>query len=720
MLNIITLNINGIKERSKQEFLNKFLLRYNPDFLCLQETNINNFKELHSAYLAIVNNNIENKRSGTIIMYKKEINVIKIEKEESGRIIRAQFENITIVNIYAPTQNEVAASRHLFFLHVLPKFLKANDENTIILGDFNCIIDERDREGIKNKINHQLKNVIDRLKYVDAFRTVSPNTNAYTFISPNGKSRIDRIYVQSKHKHNIKNCININFAYSDHVAVMLELGESVCKPVNKNILWKLNTSVLDDPDFQEEIEIFIIKAKRKLRKYQSITIWWEKEIKENFKKLSQMYCKIKTKEKNAMKEFYEKCLDQVKIEFDNGGKNLDDYYLFKSKLKEIHKVEENGKQVRGKLNYLINNEISTVANLIKEKNNGESRTIKNLENNGTQNEGIHKIIHDFYEELYTLKPHSKDQRWEVLENIQSILTDDINQQLVKEISENEVLNAINTLQEGKSPGIDGLPIEFYKKIWPLLKNEITEMYRFILNSQNLSKTQSTGIITLIHKGGSRSVLGNWRPISLLCSDYKILAKILTLRLKNILPNIISEEQTGGIKNRDITQNLITFRNIIEHFSTQEQYDSEIGKKFPLDFEKAYDIVDRTFLYQVLVKFGFQDTFINYIKILYESSTISKVFINKAFGKEIYLQRGVRQGCPLAMYLYILFIEPFLKLIKKQIKPIKIAQASHQVSAFVDDVSVFIDSPEELKKLEQCIKIVEKATIQESIKKNLIF
>lgn len=122
MIKIITLNINGIKDRSKQEFLNKFLLQYNPDFLSLQETNINNFKELHSAYLAIINNSIENKRSGTMIIYKKEIELINIEKEESGRIIRAHFKNVTIVNIYAPTQNEAAANRHLFFLHVLPNF----------------------------------------------------------------------------------------------------------------------------------------------------------------------------------------------------------------------------------------------------------------------------------------------------------------------------------------------------------------------------------------------------------------------------------------------------------------------------------------------------------------------------------------------------------------------------------------------------------------------
>lgn len=291
---------------------------------------------------------------------------------------------------------------------------------------------------------------------------------------------------------------------------------------------------------------------------------------------------------------------------------------------------------------------------------------------------------------------------------------------MKEISEIEVFTAINTLHEGESPGIDGLPIEFYKKVWPFLRQKITNMYNIIFNSKNLSKTQSTGVITLLHKGGSRSVLGNWRPISLLCSDYKILAKILTLRLKTILPKLISNEQTGGIQERDITQNLIKYRNVIEHFSKQEQHERSKGNELlhvkrtggaaivSLDFEKAYDMVDRTFFYQVLTKLGFNEIFTDYIKILYEKST-SKVFINKVFGEEIFLQRGVRQGCPLAMYLYIIFIEPFLKLIKKQIQPLFISQAKHQISAFVDDVSVFINNPADLSRLEKCIEIFEKAT-----------
>ena len=75
------------------------------------------------------------------------------------------------------------------------------------------------------------------------------------------------------------------------------------------------------------------------------------------------------------------------------------------------------------------------------------------------------------------------------------------------------------------------------------------------------------MISLIYKGGEKSNLKNWRPISLLCSDYKILAKILTNRLKNILPEVISKEQTGGIIGRKITQNLMSYRNVIEYYSS---------------------------------------------------------------------------------------------------------------------------------------------------------
>jgi hypothetical protein len=205
----------------------------------------------------------------------------------------------------------------------------------------------------------------------------------------------------------------------------------------------------------------------------------------------------------------------------------------------INEKKEEGKQIRGKLNYPVNNEIGTIAALVKEKSNGESRRNEELEDKGTCNPDVHKMTN-------VKNDHDPVEKNCILKNIEQMITKEMNENLIKNITEEEVWNAINSLQKGKSPGIDGIPIEFYRKIW---KREIRTMNRFILNNQNLSETQSSGIITLLHKGGSRKIMGNWIPIRLLCSDYKILAKILTIRLKYVLPEIISSEQAGGIQNR---------------------------------------------------------------------------------------------------------------------------------------------------------------------------
>ncbi|KZS03340.1 Uncharacterized protein APZ42_033958, partial [Daphnia magna] len=483
------------------------------------------------------------------------------------------------------------------------------------------------------------------MKLVDAFRFKNPTTITFTFISPNGKSRIDRIYVQRKNEGFIQECKHLNFTFSDHQAVMLDLEGALEKTKKGNILWKLNTSTLYDPDFQNELEIFISNAKQKKKEYRNITHWWEREIKEKFKIMCTRYSKNKFKERNSKKNFYIKCLDQVKAEIDQGQNNFDDYYFIKNILKNIYLKDEEGKKIRGKLNYFIGNETVSVAKLIKEKTNGENRTITELEENdtGTKNPDVHQTIFLFYERLYSLCNHNPVKRQEFLNNLSVRVSQDMNLDLVKKITEDEVWNAIETMPQNKSPGIDGLPVEFYKKIWPWLKEEITIMFNHILDTEELSKTQTTGIITLLHKGGSRKILSNWRPISLLCSDYKILAKILTLRLKKILPYIIGQEQTGGLANRDISQNLTTYRNVIEWFSSQDTYKgSNLREKgaaiVSMDFEKAYDMVDRTFLYEVLLKMGFSQIFIRNIKSLYESS-FSKVYVNGEMGKKIDLKRG---------------------------------------------------------------------------------
>ena len=129
---------------------------------------------------------------------------------------------------------------------------------------------------------------------------------------------------------------------------------------------------------------------------------------------------------------------------------------------------------------------------------------------------------------------------------------------------------------------------------------MTEVFNTSLENEALGEDLRTGAIALLHKGGGeRSEIKIWRHISLLCTDYKVLAKVLANRVRKILIKIINPNQTGGIPGRNMHQNLCIISDVIANVS-------EPGRDgiISLDFEKAYDRFDRDFLYAVMRKLNF--------------------------------------------------------------------------------------------------------------------
>ena len=117
------------------------------------------------------------------------------------------------------------------------------------------------------------------------------------------------------------------------------------------------------------------------------------------------------------------------------------------------------------------------------------------------------------------------------------------------VTAEELNMAIQTLQSGKSPGTDGFPSEFYKKFSTHLIPHMLNMYNESLESGVLPQSLKEASISLIlKKNKNPSHCKSYRPISLLNVDVKILAKVLALRLERFLPQIISPDQTGFIKN----------------------------------------------------------------------------------------------------------------------------------------------------------------------------
>ena len=192
---------------------------------------------------------------------------------------------------------------------------------------------------------------------------------------------------------------------------------------------------------------------------------------------------------------------------------------------------------------------------------------------------------------------------------------------------------------------------------------MTSVANEVMKDGMMTETQKTGIVKLIPKKGDLRLLANWRPISLLCVDPHAIAKVTATRLKPLLNRIIVTEQTGGMQDRDVADNLSCLRNVKGYHATATGKRKSKGKGkaaiVSLDFEKAFDRLDRTFLYELMMKLGFSKTFLDMIRTLYEGN-ISKVVTNGKATADVQLGRGVRQGCPLAMYLYIIFINPLLE------------------------------------------------------------
>ena len=105
------------------------------------------------------------------------------------------------------------------------------------------------------------------------------------------------------------------------------------------------------------------------------------------------------------------------------------------------------------------------------------------------------------------------------------------------ITEDECIHVLRKMKRNKSPGYDGFTVEFYYFCWPVISKYVLASFNESFKSGHLSVSQRRGIITLLHKKNEPELLKNWRPISLLCVDYKLLTQVLAERLKNVIPHV---------------------------------------------------------------------------------------------------------------------------------------------------------------------------------------
>ena len=186
------------------------------------------------------------------------------------------------------------------------------------------------------------------------------------------------------------------------------------------------------------------------------------------------------------------------------------------------------------------------------------------------------------------------QKQQILEAVEPCVTEAMNDHLTAEFSEEEIKRALDSIGDLKAPGPDGMPLVFFKKFWDVVGRKLTDEVMGVLHGGPMPEGWNETIISLIPKVDTPEKVTDLRPISLCNVVYKVVSKVLSSRLRDVLPDIISLSQSAFVPGRLISDNILVAYELT-HFLLNKR-GGEVGyAAIKLDMSKAYDRVEWHFL-----------------------------------------------------------------------------------------------------------------------------
>ena len=441
-------------------------------------------------------------------------------------------------------------------------------------------------------------------------------------------------------------------------------------------------------------------------------------IKLKIREASLLYAKQRKKERADQADKLEKIINNLErtLEDKSIERQLCEQLLdaLKSKKEQYEMIIEHrtkGAILRSQCRWYNEGEKNTKYFLNLEKRHYKQGTISQLKINDdnfiTKDSEILTECLSFYKNLYTTK--LTDGQDPSINQFFFPEVGDVHLSKAEEMScegpltETECLSSLKQMTDSKTPGTDGLPAEFYKLFWSDISDVLISALNFAYDTGKLPITQRRGLIKLIPKKETDlKNLKNWRPLSLLNCDYKIAAKSIANRIQATLPKLINNDQTAFIKGRFIGENIRLIDSIIKYTANK----NIPGLILLLDFEKAFDTLEWPFIEKTLQHYGFGLSIQKWIRTLY--CDIESCIINNGWMSDCFkIERGVRQGCPLSPYLFVLSVEVLANAIRRdpRIKGISISQIEIKLSQYADDTTLILDGSQDT--LETSLDVIEK-------------
>jgi exonuclease III len=716
-LKIRSLNINGIQCRKKRDKVFNKLSQYKGEILLLQETHSTalderNYNNKWGSNVFFSHGTSKSRGVCTILPkgFKGKGELLYSDLE--GRIVLVKItinsKEFIICNIYAPTSSYENEQIELL-VDLNAQLTDHLGSNIILCGDWNVIMDNYlDKKSVRSqnctntKYRDGLKILLDEIDLTDCWRLVNPGKRKFTCRS--GKkgetvtqTRIDMIFT-SENLLNILSDVKIEAGFmSDHNFTTVSLILSENKRGRGS--WKFNNILLSDKEYVVMIKKLIAQEIIDNNCYEDKGFLWD-YIKMRVRSETMLYSGEIQKNKRIYLQNLTDELEKLDVDYmDNpNDETLHMLELARKNIEDLNNEKMKSSMFRSKCEWMEHGEKNSKYFLNLEKYNYTNKTITKLEvNNKTIKDEklILGEIKSYYEKLYGCNNTDKKKLHEVLENIPKLT--ESQKSLTKGIvTYDECLKALKSLANGKTPGQDGITTDFYKFFWIDISDIVLDSINYAFTKNEMSLDQRSGIISLSPKKNKiRTFLKNWRPITLLTVDYKLLAKALAMRLHTILPDYVDESQFGYIKDRYIGENI---RCIID-INTMCEVNHIEAYAIQIDFEKAFDSINWEFMFISLEHMNFDPDFIRWVKILYKNTT-SCVINNGHKTESFTLKRGVHQGCPLSALLFIILVQVLQHMLQtdNEISGINIGGKDIKILQMADDTTILTSDINDVPKI----------------------
>ena len=701
---LLSLNVRGIRSFEKRKSVFNWLCKSRADICFLQETYSTKevemmWKKQWKGDIFFSHGSSHSKGVLVLIRDSLDFNLKSVKVDALGRYIlleaTIQDSPFLLLNIYAPNK---CAEQCEFFKSIsneLNAFM-VSEYSVVLGGDFNVVFDQDlDGSGGIKKVKDSVKVLEDiclEQDLLDIWRVRNPMTARFTWRqkTPIIQRRLDFWLISDSLQEDVDRVDIIPSIKSDHSAITLSFS-GVEDGIRGPSFWKFNSSLVNDQDYCDLLDENLKGWLEDFKDVVDKRVLWDL-LKYKIRQLTINYSKTRARSRREKESKLEEKLREYtkKCDIDPTKQNMEELECAKAEYEEFYDYVTQGAIIRSRATWYEKGEKNNKYFLNLEKSNKKRSSVRKIfldDGKLTTNpKTILSELEFFYSNLY--KDHSCHTSESTFFDIEvPSLSQELRSACEGRITYNECFSALQSFQKNKTPGNDGLTAEFYLAFWSLFGKYMVDSIDYSYEFGELSNSQKQAIITLIDKKGKdKRMIKNWRPISLINVDTKIISKVLAKRLEKVLPSIIHANQNAFVKGRSIFDAIRTIDDMVDY----TERNNLSGFLIAIDFEKAFDTLNFNFLIRTLHKFNFGPSFIHWIRVLYNN--VSSCVMNNGFTTASFsLSRGVRQGDPLSPYLFIIALEILAERIRSDsnIHGFRIGEETVKLSLFADDMTCFL-------------------------------